>query len=150
MLFRSRFTGGIGLDAAVMAFGGKADQAYQSIVDSLKCSPDGHRMGRVVVVGLVSFGIKWAPSNLDIRFAARTGPGYHDADWEIGPDYPPVWMRWTTRTNLELCLRLIAEGKLNVDDLTTHVVPMSNVDSAIQAMLQHPENVLGVVFDMKR
>lgn len=145
-----QFTQQQGLDAAVMAFGGNADKAYQSVMQCMKCSPDGHRMGRIVVVGGANFSIQWMPANVDIRFAARTGPGYHDADWEIGTDYPPVFMRWTTRTNLQLCLRLIAQGKLNVDCLTTHTVPLSNVDDAIQNMLANPQEVQGVIFDMTR
>jgi threonine dehydrogenase-like Zn-dependent dehydrogenase len=144
-----RFTRGNGLDAAVLAFGGNADQAYQSITQCLKCSPDGHRMGRIMVVGLASFNVQWLPSNADIRIAARTGPGYHDEQWEVGPDYPPVWMRWTTRTNLELVMRLISEGKLNVDCLTTHTVPLSTMDRSIQDLIREPGRVLGVVFDMK-
>jgi hypothetical protein len=36
-----------------------------------------------------------------------------------------------------------------VDGLTTHVVALSRADAAIQQMLHHPEQVLGVVFDMK-
>lgn len=143
------FTNNQGLDSAVIAFGGDGNKAYESIFECLKCSPDGHRMGRVVLVGGAKFNVKWDQANIDIRIAARTGAGYHDDVWEVGPDYPPVFMRWTTRTNLELCLRLIAEKKLDVDPLTTHTVPFSIVDEAISAMIGNPQNILGVVFDMK-
>jgi threonine dehydrogenase-like Zn-dependent dehydrogenase len=143
-----QFTKNTGLDAAVFAFGGDANQAYQCVMKCMKCSPDGHRMGRIIVVGGAKFNVSWMPANVDVRIAARTGPGYHDADWEMGADYPATFMRWTTRTNLELCLRLIAEGKLKVDPLTTHTVPLSNVDHEIQNMLANPQQVQGVIFDM--
>jgi len=146
----SRFTQGNGLDTAIMAFGGNAESTYQCINQCLKCTPDGHRMGRIVVVGLASFNVQWLPANADICIAARTGPGYHDPNWEVGPDYPAVWMRWTTRTNLELTLRLIGEGKLDVNALTTHAVALSNLDTSIQSLLQHSDRVLGVIIDMKR
>ena len=54
-------------------------------------------------------------------------------------------MRWTTRTNLELSLRLISEGKLNVDCLTTHTVPLEQATSAVDDMMQDPDSILGVV-----
>ena len=46
-----------------------------------------------------SFGA--ALGNLDIRSAARTGPGYHDKEWEHGASYPKVFVPWTTKRNLE-------------------------------------------------
>jgi threonine dehydrogenase-like Zn-dependent dehydrogenase len=144
------FTDNYGFDAAVIAFGGDANQAYQTVKQCLKRTPDGHRYGRIVVVGGAHF--TYTPggpfTNVDIRQAARTGPGYHDEHWEHGPDYPPVFMRWTTKTNLALCMRLIAEGKLNVDVLTTHTIPLVDVDAGISAILHDPDKILGVIFEM--
>jgi threonine dehydrogenase-like Zn-dependent dehydrogenase len=144
-----QFTGGFGLDAAVFAFGGDGNAAVKSLMQCLKVSPDTHTMGRVVVVGNPSFD--WplrAGANAEFRQAGRTGPGYHDDAWEVGPPYPPVFMRWTTRTNLELCMRLIAEGRLNVDALTTHTIPLTDVEAGIDAVIDRPDEMLGVVFEM--
>jgi threonine dehydrogenase-like Zn-dependent dehydrogenase len=143
------FTGSRGLDMSVFAFGGNAEKAYESTFETHKCTPDGHRMGRIVVVGGAAFTVQWASANFDVRIAARTGPGYHDEAWEYGSDYPPVFMRWTTRSNLELLMRLIAEGKLDVDLLTTHRIELENVDAGISAIIDAPEKILGVVFEMK-
>lgn len=87
-----------------------------------------------------------AMNNIDIRRCSRTGAGYHDADWEYGADYPQVFMRWTTKTNLKLCMRLIAEGKVNVDPLTTHRIKLANVQSEIDSALSDPDSMLGVIF----
>jgi threonine dehydrogenase-like Zn-dependent dehydrogenase len=106
-------------------------------------------MGRIVVVGGVRFDYAFGLTNADIREAARTGPGYHDETWEYGPDYPPAVMRWTTKTNLDLIMRFISEGKLNVDCLTTHTVPLEDVDSSIAAIIGEPDKILGLVFEMK-
>ena len=143
------FTGGAGLDTAVVAFGGNADPAMKSIEACMKKSPDGHPMGRVIIVGGARFVYDSSMTNIDIRRSSRTGPGYHDAAWEFGTDYPPVFMRWTTRSNLALCIRLIAEGKLNVDALTTHRIPLEDVESGVSAMLDDPDRILGVVFERK-
>ena len=142
----NRFTGDYGLDAAVLAFGGSGDSAMESIEQCMKCSPDGHLMGRVVVVGNPQLKYPGTLTNMDIRRASRTGPGYHDEAWEFGPGYPPVFMRWTTRTNLALCMRLIAEGRLDVDVLTTHKIPLAHVEDATAAILDDPDSILGVVF----
>jgi len=146
------FTGGQGLDAALFAFGGDANQTLASTERCLKCAPDGHPQGRIVIVGNPHFN--WPGpgpmTNTEILRASRTGPGYHDEDWEIGADYPPVFMRWTTQTNLRLCMRLIAEGKLDVDVLTTHTIRLAEVDEGISAALQEPDRMLGVVFEMEQ
>ena len=143
------FTNGYGLDAAVIAFGGDGDSTAKSIHKSLKVTPDGHSVGRIVVVGNPGFAWPFrASANADIRQAGRTGPGYHDEPWEVGAPYPPVFMRWTTRTNLELCMRLIDEGRLNVDCITTHTIPLAEVEAGIEAIIDQPDDILGVVFTM--
>jgi len=144
------FTQGRGMDSAVMAFGGDGNQAMDSLKQTLKLSPDGHRMGRIVVVGGPKFHFDGGVSNFDIVRAARTGAGYHDEAWEYGPGYPPVFMRWTTRTNLELCMRLIAEGSLDVDSLTTHRIPLEEAELRISEILDDPDQILGVVFQMNQ
>jgi threonine dehydrogenase-like Zn-dependent dehydrogenase len=141
-------TGPQGLDGAVLAFGGDAGAVYEKILACLKRSPDGHPMGRIVVVGGARLAIPWMPANYDVRMASRTGPGYHDEAWEYGTDYPPVFMRWTTRTNLELCLRMMSDKRLNVKVLTTHRIPLAEADERIAALLPRAERVLGVVFTM--
>jgi threonine dehydrogenase-like Zn-dependent dehydrogenase len=148
-----QFTRGAGLDAAVLAMAGECDETVDRLVQCMQRTPDGHPVGRIMVVGWpqFSFGPKsqvGAMNNIDIRRCARTGAGYHDAAWEYGPDYPPVFMRWTTQTNLQLAMRLVAEGKVNVDGLTTHRIRLAEVEQAIDAALDHPDEMLGVVFQM--
>ena len=146
----NEFTGGRGLDGAIFAFGGDGTKALESIRKCLKCTADGHRMGRIVLVGLVGFSAySFGLTNTDVREASRTGPGYHDEEWEVGAPYPPVTMRWTTRTNLELAMRLISEGRLDVDCLTTHTITLEDVESGIAAIVDDPDSILGVVFEMK-
>ncbi len=145
----TKFTDKYGLDAAVIAYGGDANGSIEKIHQCLKCAPDGHLMGRIMVPGNAIFTYPMTVTNVDIRRSSRVGPGYHDESWELGRDYPPVFMRWTTHTNLELCMRLIAEGKLKVDSLTTHTIPLEDVDTKISAIINEPDKILGVVFEMK-
>jgi len=146
----NEFTRGRGLDGGVLAFGGDGNSALKSLGQCMKMAPDGHCMGVITVVGNPTFQYSSHESrgmtNIDIRRASRTGFGYHDEHWEFGPAYPPTVMRWTTRTNLELCMRLIGEGRLNVDALTTHTVPFQTIEQDMVAALADPDGILGVVF----
>jgi threonine dehydrogenase-like Zn-dependent dehydrogenase len=146
-----KFTNSEGLDAAVLAMAGNCDNTLDRLIKCMKQSPDGHAMGRIMIVGWpeYQFGSKsliGGMNNLDIRRCSRTGAGYHDLNWEYGPDYPQVFVRWSTRTNLKLCMRLISEGKVNVDSLTTHRIKLADVEMEIDSALSDPDSMLGVIF----
>lgn len=143
------FTGGFGLDAGVVAIPGEATKAIGDLERAMKVSSDGHKTGVITIVGGIHFDYNAETTNIDYRRASRTGPGYHDSAWEEGRDYPPVYMRWNTRTNVNLCLRLIAEGKLKVDPVITHHVDIEKCEQTIADIVDSPEDILGVVFDMR-
>ncbi len=143
---------GRGLDCAVIAFGGDSDEVFQQVVDSMKVSPDTHQMGRIVIVGGFSFKHQWAAAlgNLDVRSAARTGPGFLDEEYETGASYPPVFVQWSTQRNLHECLRLMSEGRLDVGEFTTHVFAMSDAPEAIDTIVERTGETIGVVLDHDR
>lgn len=141
------FTKGEGLDWAIIAFGGEATETLERAVSMMKTAPDGHKMGRITIVGGCEAKIKFPTplGNMDIRASSRTGPGYHDEAWERGADYPPVFVRWDTRRNLRLVLRLISEGRLNVKSLITHTFPLDKAPEACELLIEHPDEALGVI-----
>jgi threonine dehydrogenase-like Zn-dependent dehydrogenase len=145
------FTHNDGLDAAVLACAGECDETMERIMQCMKHAPDGHGMGRIMIVGWPDFrygqGQIGAMNNIDIRRCSRTGPGYHDPEFEYGPDYPPVFMRWTTKTNLKLGMRLLSEGKINVDSITTHRIKLAEAEDEIDKALEYPDCILGVIFN---
>ena len=144
----NEFTRGYGLDCAVIAFGGDATESVEQIAQMMKLTPDGHPMGRLVIVGGAQFQTRnWpvAVGNMDIRPSARPGPGYHDAQWEHGRDYPPVFVQWHTRRNMEEVLRFIAEGRLNVEMLVTHRLPLEDFAQGAEALVSAPDTALGVI-----
>ena len=142
-----RFTGGRGLDIGVLALGGDAAKPAYALENCMKISGDGHPMGTMVVVGGAEFPFTRSLTNLDVRRSSRTGPGYHDKAWERGRDYDPVFVRWDTRRNLELSLRLVAEGKIAVEKLTTHRVAFERVEEETDGITRHPHAILGMVFE---
>ena len=142
------FTRGRGFDLAVMAFGGDGSTALQNVRDVMKMSPDTHQMGRLAMVGGLKTTTGWGATlgNLDLRCCARTGAGYHDAAWELGDyDYPDGFMRWTTRTNMELALRYMSEGKMDVKCLASHRFTLEQIDDAISAHIERPNSTLGTL-----
>jgi hypothetical protein len=50
---------------------------------------------------------------------------------------------------MQLCLRLISEGKLDVDCLTTHRVAIDDCEDEIDQIIEDPDSVLGLHFKMK-
>ena len=143
----AEFTDGHGMDFGVIAFGGDATGAFEQIAATLKRAPDTHRMGRIVIVGgaRVSHGFAAALGNVDVRSAARTGPGYHDEEYEHGGGYPPVFVEWPTRRNLAECLRAMADGRLRVEPLITHRFRLDQIAAAVDELVERPQGALGVV-----
>jgi threonine dehydrogenase-like Zn-dependent dehydrogenase len=141
------FTRGYGMDAAFICFGGDANEAFRQIVQMMKKSPDTHIMGRTVIVGgaSISHGFGASLGNMDIRSSARPGPGYHDEEYERGADYPPVFVQWTTRRNLEETLRFAVEGKLKIKPLISHEFSLDEAPEACEKIIQTPQETLGVV-----
>ena len=145
------FTKGYGMDCGIIAFGGDATSAFQQIRATLKTAPDTHKVGRIVIVGgaNITHGFAAGLGNVDVISAARTGPGYHDEDYEHGADYPPVFVPWPTQRNLELSLRLMSEGKVQVKPLITDIIPIDQAPEGCEKLIQTPNEALGVVFSMQ-
>jgi len=143
------FARGHGMDAAIIAFGGDANRAVEQIVAMLKTAPDGHKNGVLTIVGGARFesGFPTPFGNVDIRPSSRPGPGYHDEAWEHGADYPPVFVPWTTKRNIEECLRATAEGRLDVASLVTHRLALDDGPAACDLLVEHPEQAIGVVLN---
>ncbi len=142
----AEFTRGYGIDCAAICFGGDANAALKQIKRIMKVSPDTHMMGRIVcVAGSITHNFGASLGNLDLRSSARPGPGYHDEEWERGRDYPPVFVRWTTKRNVEEVLRLAAEGKLKIKPMITHEYQLENAPEACEKIIQTPEETVAVV-----
>jgi threonine dehydrogenase-like Zn-dependent dehydrogenase len=138
---------GHGFDGGIIAFGGDGTPALKALVRILKQAPDTHKMGRVVVVGGARIEHLFAAGlgNVDVRSSARPGPGYHDEAWEHGESYAPVFVQWTTRRNVEECLRLMESGRLRTDSLITHRVPLQDAPAICDLLVDHPDQALGVI-----
>lgn len=142
-----QFTRSYGIDCAFICFGGDATEAYNQLLQVMKTTPDTHVMGRVVIPGGCQITLRAGASlgNMDVRGAARTGPGYHDPEYEKGRDYPAVFVQWTTQRNLEEMLRAIAEKRISVEKLITHRFPLTQAPEACELLISQPDQALGVI-----
>jgi NADPH:quinone reductase len=141
------FTRGYGLDIGHIAFGGNATPAIKQIQKMLKRAPDTHRMGVIVIVGWAQMEAEFPVpfGNADIRPSSRPGPGYHDPDWEMGRDYPPAFVDWTTKRNMEECLRFCGDGLINYEALITHRIKIDDAPEACEELINSPGTAMGVI-----
>lgn len=141
------FTHGYGMDAGFICFGGEATDALDTLIDVAKRAPDGHEMGRIVVIGgaEITKSFPVPVGNMDIRAASRTGPGYKDEEYERGHAYPSTIVEWTTRRNLEEIVRLLARERLRVEPLITDRYHHENIAEAYEGIVQRPEESIGGV-----
>ena len=90
--------------------------------------------GRVVVVGDVGMTVPrehYYEKELELRLSRSYGPGRYDPRYEEhGADYPIAYVRWTEQRNIEEFTRLLADGSVDVDALTTH---RFDIDAAADA-----------------
>lgn len=107
--------------------------------------------GRVVIVGDVGLDVPRSPfyeKELDIRLSRSYGPGRYDPQYEEkGVDYPIGYVRWTEGRNIAAFLDLLAQGKVNVQSLTTHRYPLAQATEAYDLIQQGQTPYLGVVLD---
>lgn len=147
----SKFTDGLGFDNAVFAIGGEGTKALRQVQSVMKITPDSHAMGSFIMVGGLSITTGWGANmgNLDVRSSSRSGPGYHDHDWELGnTSYPNVFVRWTAASNMRLAMRMMEEGKLNTNMVISHRLPLAEFGQAVDLLLNEPDKTQGVVLTM--
>jgi threonine dehydrogenase-like Zn-dependent dehydrogenase len=84
--------------------------------------------GIVVAVGAVGTSVPrktYYAKELDFRISRSYGPGRYDHTYEDeARDYPYAYVRWTEQRNMQAFVQLLAEGKVNIDALTTHRFPI--------------------------
>lgn len=104
----------------------------------------------VVAVGTVAMDIPrrtFYEKELDFRISRSYGPGRYDSAYEQrGIDYPIGYVRWTETRNMEAFLKLLADGKLNLQPLLTHRFPIAKAGAAYDLITgKTPEPYLGVI-----
>ena len=125
-------TGGLGVDAALVP---AATASSDPVALAAELCRD---RGRVVVVGAVGMDLPRPPfyeKELSFRVSRSYGPGRYDPLYEeAGVDYPAGYVRWTENRNLRAVVDLIAEGKLRIEPLISHRIPIADGARAYQVI----------------
>jgi predicted dehydrogenase/threonine dehydrogenase-like Zn-dependent dehydrogenase len=136
-------TSGRGADCVVVA---AASKSSSPCVQALQICRD---RGRIVVVGAVDLSFPWEEmyrKEIQLYMARAYGPGSYDADYEkSGRDYPYSYVRWTENRNMEEFLRLVAEGRISLQELITHEFALEDAPGAYQTILNPASRSLAVI-----
>ncbi len=141
------FSNGVGVDAVVVTASTNTSEPVELAGRILR------ERGRVSVVGDVGMDVPrrlYYDRELDIRMSRSYGPGRYDPVYEEwGVDYPIAYARWTEHRNMEEFLRLVALGRLNMDEMTTHTFPIDQARDAYKLILENPDHepFLGVLLE---
>ncbi len=105
--------------------------------------------GRVVIVGIVGLQVPYKlyyEKALEVHLSRSYGPGRYDRFYEEkGLEYPIAYVRWTENRNMQSFLQLVAEGKVNVDRLSTHRYPIDRALEAYELITRGQEPHIGVI-----
>jgi 2-desacetyl-2-hydroxyethyl bacteriochlorophyllide A dehydrogenase len=67
-------------------------------------------------------------------------------EWRY-PLYPDGYTKHSMQRNAEVFFRMMADGRLNIRELITHLLKPSQAAEAFEGLLNHKDEYLGVVFD---
>jgi len=138
------FTDGLGCDAVIIT-------AASSSLDPINFAGSiARKKGTVVVVGAVPTGFDREPhyyqKELQLKMSCSYGPGRYDPGYEEkGIDYPPAYVRWTEKRNMQAFQDLLYQGKIDVRYLTTHTFKLEDAPAAYDMMLAKAEPSLGII-----
>jgi len=133
----SRFTEGFGADAVIVTASSQGHEVMQQAFQVCR------KKGRVVIVGDVGLNLNRADfyaKEIDVLISTSYGPGRYDPIYEQeGCDYPLPYIRWTENRNMEEYLRLLAEKRISLDELSLAEFEVDRAQEAYNAINQ-PEN----------
>ena len=140
------YSNGIGCDAIIIT---AATDSLDPINFAGKIA---RKKGTVVVVGAVPTGFDREPhyynKELQIKMSCSYGPGRYDPQYEQkGIDYPPAYVRWTEKRNMEAFQELIYTKKIDVSYLTTHKFKLEDAPEAYDMILEKSEPYIGILIE---
>lgn len=138
------FTNGLGVDAVIIA-------AASSSTDPINfAGAISRKKGKVVILGAVPAGFDrdphWYKKELELKMSCSYGPGRYDLNYEEkGIDYPPAYVRWTEKRNMEAFQQMLADGQIHIDYLTTHEFSLDDAPKAYDMVVNKTEPYLGIL-----
>ena len=140
MVHVSHFTDGRGADSVIVCASGQSNDAVNL---ASKLARD---RARVTIVGRVGMGFDrkdYYQKELDVSMSRSLGPGRYDSRYEEqGADYPPGYVRWTLNRNMGAFLNLLADRRINIDELVGGEFEVERAAEAYEALGGTPKVAL--------
>ncbi len=139
-----QLTKGIGCDGVIIA------AATDSLDPINFAGAISRKRGTIVVLGAVPTGFDREPhfykKELQIKMSCSYGPGRYDPVYEEkGVDYPPAYVRWTERRNMQAFQELLYTKRIDIGYLTTHVFPLEEAPKAYDMIMARSEPFIGIL-----
>jgi len=136
-------TNGLGADCVIVAAAAKSSAPCELALDICR------DRGRIVIVGAVDLSFPWQEmylKEIQLLMSRAYGPGSYDPNYEKqGHDYPISYVRWTEKRNMAEFLRLVADGRVDLQPLITHEFDLDDAPQAYRTVKDPASNSLGVV-----
>lgn len=124
----SEAVGEAGADAVLLCVSGSGEEVTNSALTWIR------DRGKVVIVGDLSMSYSrelMFQKEAQVLISRAGGPGRYDKQYEQeNRDYPIGHVRWTEGRNLEAYIRLLADGRISMKKLITHVYPVARAEEA--------------------
>lgn len=132
-----RFTQGHGADAVIITASAPNSNIIATAFKMCR------KKARVILVGDVGLSLNrqdFYQKEIDFLISCSYGPGRYDEKYEEeGLDYPIGYVRWTENRNMGEYLRLIADGRLKINELISATMSIDQAGEAYQA-LNNPQS----------
>jgi predicted dehydrogenase/threonine dehydrogenase-like Zn-dependent dehydrogenase len=123
-----KLTNGHGADAVIITAASASSDILAEAFHACR------KKARVVVVGDVGLNMARADiyaKELDVLISCSYGPGRYDPVYEEeGADYPLPYVRWTENRNMGEYLRLLAAGRVRLDNMIQEPFPIDQAEEA--------------------
>ncbi len=141
----SKVSGGLGADRVFLVTGGSSNQPVEL---AARLARD---RATVVDIGKCKLDLPWNDyyeKELDLRFSRSYGPGRYDPRYELdGVDYPPGYVRWTERRNLDCFISAIAKREIDPEPLIAGVFPLHDAPSVYEQLSTGALRGVGFLFE---
>jgi len=141
-------TNGRGLDKIIIC---AASKTSKPLLDAVGLVRD---RGRIVILGNVPINIDREilyQKEISLIVSRSYGPGRYDPEYEYyAKDYPKDYVPYTIKRNMEIIMDLIAEHKLDVDNLISQIYPAEKVNEAYEKLISEPENIIAILLDFSK
>lgn len=142
-------TAPIGVEKVFFCLGGDRTNIFDEVKKVMTKSPDNIVQGTIVFCGGATITVSLAsPSgNLRILSSAKAGPGYRDATFESGVDYPMGYVKWTVKRNVEVILQAVADKKLKLEALITKEYHYTKALQAYEELAKPGTDAMAIILN---